>query len=165
MSKLTVRFCRCGWSLVAAGMFFLCASAETLTWDGGNAGAWDMTTENWKTEGGTATAWIEGSSIIVPNGQVVNATTVFTVAGATLGSGATIGAEGTFGGRGCVTGDLGVSAGGTLVLDGTLQVGGKVAIGADANVIVTGKPSCSCPTPARCCSSVDAQSAKSREKR
>ena len=65
----------------------LAASAETLTWNGGNGGAWDATTANWTTAGGAATAWVDGSDIVVPAGQTVNATDVFRVSGATLGAG------------------------------------------------------------------------------
>ena len=80
------------WLLAAACA--LAASAETLTWNGGDGGAWDATTANWTTAGGAATAWVDGSDIVVPAGQTVNATDVFRVSGATLGAGAGIGGSG-----------------------------------------------------------------------
>ena len=80
------------WLLIAGCA--LAASAETLTWNGGDGGAWDATTANWTTAGGAATAWIDGSDIVVPAGQTVNATDVFRVSGATLGAGSGIGGSG-----------------------------------------------------------------------
>ena len=45
--------------VVVASVILACTvNADTLTWNGGNSGTWDTTTENWKTSGGDATGGI-----------------------------------------------------------------------------------------------------------
>ncbi|MGI5868305.1 MAG: hypothetical protein ACOX9C_02525 [Kiritimatiellia bacterium] len=48
-----------------AALAIVCANAgvaNTLTWNGGNGGAWDDTTQNWLAESSTPTAWVPGST-------------------------------------------------------------------------------------------------------